>query len=1022
MADTSWDWAGATGTTCKRRKTDSPDFNNLLCDLADEITEDTFKEMIYRCSKTIPKGKLQKYTSPFQLFTALTESGFMSENDTKMLEELLEKVGRRDLVERVTQFMIGHASHSGMAEGIEEMLECLKKFYEVNFKKFQPLAWNDNFFLCMSEVYTRLVAEEVDERGSVSKTVAVEEILKVCNGERIRIEGAPAIGKTMFCRKLAYDWASGSLPHFKAVFLLEARRMEKMSIEDAIFDQLLPKSAAFTRSQLRNFLSENGESVAIVLDGLDEMTQSLKESSELQELIIKKSLSSCTIIFTTRPHECDSQLKLCDSHFKVQGFTERDCEGYMLKYFKQNKECVEKLLSTLYGRHSLFGFDQRSFLSNPLHVAFLCVLWEDHQQGYPFPNRVTTLYTDILECIMKRYCIHKGIKLVGDSRQVPDHITNELNKLANIAYYHWKNNATLINVSDVKPVSLLSFGLLVRDCGTSISRPQRLCFFCHKTWQEYFAAKHIANCILHGNSPAEFQPLFDDFQSNYQVMTFLVGILQQEADIVFRAISKNITESLDGNIGGTTCIFYHTMFKIPQSFYMIDMYLELMFESRDDGIFWQFLESCHNTGIMFHDSYRLYVPFSKCKQVDVNQIISRYPCAASINSRNFELVIDILKYEHKNAVNPFGNSVFLRLNTMSSSCTSCLNMALRENCISLKWLVILCSDGPALQENLTILTGSIGATRAVQKIALSHFTKRPHLEKFVSKVRQNVHIQSLAFGVLESPDVDSIPFEDLEQSGPRDLYITGMHGDFNRAAHFMMHCENTTKLSCSIGVGDAPISVKYQCYKAFIDAMGNLSQSLKSFSIGSLYPDYFACERMLNNLKRNSSLEALELQINRNSILSLCDFINSNCHLKSLSCKIDELLMCKNDKDDDLDMLSKLKQLSYTLAGNVTLERFTLEHYWESHCQDTVLSDLLFPVYESMEASKTNLKCFSFRFQDHGCGFEGIKAFLDDNFKKDMTSYEQTVSIRVYSSCERQPEVIPLHVININKCKQAIDH
>ena len=62
----------------------------------------------------------------------------------------------------------------------------------------------------------------------------------------VLIEGKPGMGKTTYCNKLAYNWATkrqevqGSFPNFQVMLLLKCRDI-KSDLWEAIDDQLLPR-------------------------------------------------------------------------------------------------------------------------------------------------------------------------------------------------------------------------------------------------------------------------------------------------------------------------------------------------------------------------------------------------------------------------------------------------------------------------------------------------------------------------------------------------------------------------------------------------------------------------------------------------------------------------------------------------------------------------------------------------------------------------------------------------------------
>ena len=99
-----------------------------------------------------------------------------------------------------------------------------------------------------------------------------------CSNPRVvLIEGKPGMGKTTYCKKLVYNWATGKpvaddcFPKFETVLLLKCRDI-KSNIWEAIDDQLLPRDIKEDiREKFFTFIRNNQSSVLLVLDGLDEL-------------------------------------------------------------------------------------------------------------------------------------------------------------------------------------------------------------------------------------------------------------------------------------------------------------------------------------------------------------------------------------------------------------------------------------------------------------------------------------------------------------------------------------------------------------------------------------------------------------------------------------------------------------------------------------------------------------------------------------------------------------------------------
>ncbi|XP_077862994.1 protein NLRC5-like [Saccoglossus kowalevskii] len=408
----------------------------------------------------------------------------------------------------------------------------------------RPLPWNENLSLDLCDIFTELEIitvcndRRIHKRGTVMNPLDIfnKPEDSVYNCRRIKVEGPPAIGKSVFCRKLAYDWACDRLDQFNFLFLIEFRQVVgHNTIEDIIFEQLLPDQPCISKNQLRDALTQQSKSTLYVLDALDEMGPKMKSAKDhsICKLIHKKLLPWCTVVTTTRPHECDRQLSECDSHFRIKGFTLKRVCDYIMKYFVGHSDKAIKLIKKLSTQLNLPNYvvdyvsncyttsdDYESIqdcldfvhdtLCNPLHVSFLCLIWEDHQDGDPFPEDITQLYGEILDCVLNRACAKQDPEFIAG--EYPPEVITALDALKELAFKSYKSNNMMINENDISN-SILSLGLLVRDTGISRTKPRKLCYFYHKTWREYFTAlyvrKHAHDRMISKWLKNTFSALFD---------------------------------------------------------------------------------------------------------------------------------------------------------------------------------------------------------------------------------------------------------------------------------------------------------------------------------------------------------------------------------------------------------------------------------------------------------------------------------------------------------------------------------
>ncbi|XP_070555998.1 NACHT, LRR and PYD domains-containing protein 6-like [Ptychodera flava] len=359
---------------------------------------------------------------PLDLFDALIEEDYITRTETGFLQDMLCIVGLPQLSKKLQTFHKSQSLSQGtLTEKTERLIEFLKHIYKGHFALLQPIPWYDDLKLKLTEVYTRLEVKQV-ERGNTKVGQDLKNLHDMFmadeegqHAQRIRIEGPPAMGKSTLCRKIAYDWACGELKQYKLLFFLEMRHVTGSKVIDEIFSQLLPKDLSITKDELANIISRQEKSTLFLFDGLDEIAKDKIEDCEIADHIAKKLRVYCTIVITTRPRLRDRCLSICDLYLIVKGFTKKSTNEYIDKYFKDDKDASMALKQKIkLQREDITSDSITDLLRNPLHVSFLCILWEDYKlskkENY-FPKNHTELYSEVLECTLKRYCTKKGIEL-----------------------------------------------------------------------------------------------------------------------------------------------------------------------------------------------------------------------------------------------------------------------------------------------------------------------------------------------------------------------------------------------------------------------------------------------------------------------------------------------------------------------------------------------------------------------------------------------------------------------------------
>ena len=462
-----------------------------------------------------------------------------------------------------------------------ESVDGIRQLYKIREGWLAPFPWCEEFRFNLNNIFTRLkIVSRKKERGTKTReTVSMDDIFKPheeCPQPRtVLIEGDPGIGKTTYCNKLAYDWATkeleqgeqtssgGSFPKFKVVLSLKCRDIKsdvsdaieeqrlygtpkekeeelfKSLLWDAIDDQLLPRGVTKQeKEEFFKFLRHNQQGVLLVLDGVDELPMSLLPA--FKEIIQGRMLPKCHIVVTAR-HEVGMKVhECCDTLLEIEGFTELDARNFIAKYFKTESHLARKLLDKID-----FDDNLRQLTKSPLNTALLCLLCEDFD-GI-FPQSGTQLYLEIVECVLRRYRKKKGLP-DPECKDLIDIYKSQLKQLGRIAWKGLLHSNMFFEKSEFEDCAdgLLEYGFLSVERGRSKRRPSLYYCFLHKTFQELFAAFYLCCDVANKEHfPENLIPESKYFLEFRQVLAFTCGLLASQSEEIVTALVARVANNVN---------------------------------------------------------------------------------------------------------------------------------------------------------------------------------------------------------------------------------------------------------------------------------------------------------------------------------------------------------------------------------------------------------------------------------------------------------------------------------------------
>ena len=437
-----------------------------------------------------------------------------------------------------------------------ELIDGIRQLYESREGWLSPFPWCEEFQYFVGDIFTRLtVVRRKKTRGEVTdKIITMSSLLdphEECSEPKtVLIEGKPGIGKTTYCKKYVYDWATKKqnthdcVTDIKVVLFLKCRDI-KSDIWEAIDDQLLPRDVdKDVKQQFFQFIRANQSSILLILDGLDELPSS--EEPIISEIIAGRVLPKCKVVATARHKAGKKVRKSCDTLLEVKGFTEVQAREFIAKYFKEKSELAEKLSARISRDGNL-----REMCANPLNTALLCLLCEEF--GGILPEKRTTLFLNMIECVLRRY--RKKTELPDTKEDLTNLYKPQLKTLGFIALNGLKQDKLDFEENELgeHASDLAAFGFLSVDPGGSKLRQSLRYAFLHKSFQECFAAFYLC-CEIQDKRTTPEELVSDDryFRDMTQVLLFSCGILADQSNQEAAALVSSLGNRVN-NLANKNC-------------------------------------------------------------------------------------------------------------------------------------------------------------------------------------------------------------------------------------------------------------------------------------------------------------------------------------------------------------------------------------------------------------------------------------------------------------------------------------
>ena len=213
-----------------------------------------------------------------------------------------------------------------------------------------------------------LQEQELSEDEKLLRAYNQKISLRASTGTKILLTGEEGTGKTVLCKKIAYDWAKGKFVRFSLVFYINEIRYDE-AIENIIVDQYKSKIPDISAQVVKRILNKVCDKCLIVVDGLDVPGQSFK--SKFIETFTDQKYSHLNIFAAARNDHNIESPEVFPTVVAIEPFSYPAFQNIasdklrVVELFKSD--------SALIYPHVIGSKEQLSH-NNPMLRTFLCVL------------------------------------------------------------------------------------------------------------------------------------------------------------------------------------------------------------------------------------------------------------------------------------------------------------------------------------------------------------------------------------------------------------------------------------------------------------------------------------------------------------------------------------------------------------------------------------------------------------------------------------------------------------------------
>ena len=250
--------------------------------------------------------------------------------------------------------------------------------------------------------------------------------------QRVLIEGVAGSGKSTLTQRMCCDYSNGHFAQDYNIVIHVALRslpkdQQKLSLQDLIFTSV--GAADIVEEVAASITSCQGQAVLFIFDGFDELSEEMRESSLVRDIIKGHILPQSSFVVTTRPISAESLYHCVDRRVEISGFGKKEVKTYITEYFaSSNPSAGEKLLSTLSLRPHI---ERLCYM--PLFLLMVCYIVSLDGDSAELPRTLHQLFEYLIILTLNHNLERAGQKERAGSLRDVRRLCRSFDKLTQLA-------------------------------------------------------------------------------------------------------------------------------------------------------------------------------------------------------------------------------------------------------------------------------------------------------------------------------------------------------------------------------------------------------------------------------------------------------------------------------------------------------------------------------------------------------------------------------------------------------------